>query len=179
MTSKVIQKHSTFHRCIKDGKTEWLIIIRLDQGMPIAIYSIENKLNFKPNFSHEGFIIETINEVGETEYDFEFINDDGSNTVIKSITSTNHIEYDNYCLFISALLKNKIPIEQIVTTLNSLLGFENMIMTWNRGVIRLLKTFIPYGTKIEGAVCPECGAKKLIYVEGCAACENCGYSRCS
>jgi len=78
--------------------------------------------------------------------------------------------------FISMDLRHKIPLQFIVDQLNKtkeFLGFE-------RTAARVLKRYIRDGEVVKSSSsCPECGNKELVFKEGCQACNNCGWSRCS
>jgi ribonucleoside-diphosphate reductase alpha chain len=55
---------------------------------------------------------------------------------------------------------------------------EDHINTWKNGVVRALKRYVPDGTRIDKALCPQCQADALVYKEGCVMCTDCGYSEC-
>ena len=42
-----------------------------------------------------------------------------------------------------------------------------------------LKKYIKNGTEVCGEECPNCKNKKLTREDGCIACKQCGYSKCS
>ncbi|HPB34315.1 MAG TPA: hypothetical protein PLW61_06095, partial [Caldisericia bacterium] len=57
---------------------------------------------------------------------------------------------------------------------------EDSSMTcFSKVLARVLKQYIPDGTKAEKGVCPECGQNSLIYKEGCVQCSQCAWSKCS
>lgn len=37
---------------------------------------------------------------------------------------------------------------------------------------------LPFADPVTPAVCPQCGAARLVKVEGCNNCLDCGYSKC-
>lgn len=88
-------------------------------------------------------------------------------------------EYWNYAKLISGVLRNGMPINDVVNLVTSLRLDSETINSWRSGVERALKRFIPNGTKAKkGSKCPECGAEALIYQEGCLICTSCGTSKC-
>ena len=71
------------------------------------------------------------------------------------------------------------PIVDIVNLVKGLNLDDESINTWKNGIERALKRYIPDGTKAKaGAKCPNCGSTRLIYKEGCLACQDCDYSKC-
>jgi ribonucleoside-diphosphate reductase alpha chain len=77
------------------------------------------------------------------------------------------------------VLRNGLPVEEVVHLVSSLELDSQTINNWRTGVERALKRYIPNGTKdTSGSECEKCGAKNLIYQEGCLLCMSCGYSKC-
>jgi ribonucleoside-diphosphate reductase alpha chain len=70
------------------------------------------------------------------------------------------------------------PIEQVIKLVSSLQLNSDSINSWQDGVKRALKKYIPDGTIVDGKKCPSCGQETLVYQEGCLTCQSCGYSRC-
>ena len=88
-------------------------------------------------------------------------------------------EYWNYAKMISGVLRNGMPIVDVINLINGLQLDSDNINNWKNGVERALKKFIPDGTKDEsGKKCSKCGSNNLAYQEGCLVCLNCGYSKC-
>lgn len=57
---------------------------------------------------------------------------------------------------------------------------ESDFFSFSRGISRVLKKYIKDGTKVlTDKTCPSCSSEGLRYVEGCATCHNCGFSKCS
>jgi ribonucleoside-diphosphate reductase alpha chain len=77
----------------------------------------------------------------------------------------------------SSCLQNNVDIHDIVLQLEKSQGD---ILGFGKSIARALKKYIPDGTEIKGEVCPQCSASdSLIRQEGCATCQNCGFSKCS
>lgn len=76
---------------------------------------------------------------------------------------------------ISTALRHGTDIAFIVHQLEKTKG---PIICFSRALARTLKKYIQDGTKIYGEECPSCGGK-LVRKEGCVACSQCGYSKCS
>ena len=88
-------------------------------------------------------------------------------------------EYWNYAKLISGVLRNKMPIVDVVNLVSGLQLDSEAINTWKNGVERALKRYIPDGTKdISGKQCEKCHSDNLVYQEGCLTCMACGNSKC-
>ena len=69
------------------------------------------------------------------------------------------------------------PIENVVSLIESLHLNSASINTWKTGVERALKQYITDGTRSKGK-CPSCGQETMAYQNGCLTCMSCGYSKC-
>ena len=86
-------------------------------------------------------------------------------------------EFWNYAKLISGVLRNGMPILDVVTLIESLRLDSESINTWKTGVARALKQYIANGTKSKEK-CPNCGQETLVYQNSCPVCMSCGYSKC-
>ena len=77
---------------------------------------------------------------------------------------------------IGMALRHNVPIVKIVETLNN---YNDGLSTLLFHIKRILSGFIKDGTKINGAICQNCGSTDLVYQSGCSTCNNCGGSKCS
>ena len=87
-------------------------------------------------------------------------------------------EYWNYARFVSALLRSKVPIEQVIKVVEGLSFTNKGMNNWKSGVTRALSPFVTDGTIVQGAVCENCNSTNIIYEGGCMVCRNCGSSKC-
>ena len=89
-------------------------------------------------------------------------------------------EFWNYAKLISGVLRNGLPIIDVVNLVNGLELDSETINTWKNGIERALKRYIPDGTEAGvGEKCSQCSSSDLVYEEGCLVCKNCGHSQCS
>ena len=166
----------------KNGNEDWIALIGLMHKKPYEIFTgrvMEDILNVPKNIT-SGWIVKVKENEDELDpekhYDFRFKDSLGSANSVGGISRRFDKEYWNYARFVSSLLRNEIPIEEVISIISKLEDLEG-INSWKNGTIRALKRYVPDGTKAEGEKCPECG-EKLVYTGGCKSCQSCGFSAC-
>ena len=132
-----------------------------------------------PKSVTEGKIIKTTDEEGNRRYDFQYKNTRGYKTTVEGLSHKFDKEYWNYAKLISGVIRNGMPIVDILNLVRGLNLDDENINTWKKGVERALKQYIPDGTKDEsGQKCEKCKSTNLIYTEGCLICQDCGHGKC-
>lgn len=77
---------------------------------------------------------------------------------------------------LSMLLRHGVAIKNIVNVLDKV---DNVFVgSFLFQIKKYLSTFIKDGEKVEGESCQDCGAKTVVYQEGCKVCKTCGGSKC-
>lgn len=172
-----------------DGE-KWIAAIGLMNGKPYEIFTgLSEKLNI-PEYVTEAEIIKTKivkmvedDETGNmiekkvSRYDIRYVNNNGEKVTIEGLSNVFNPIYHNYSKLISGLLRHGMGVQYIVSTIKSLNFKDDNINTWKNGVIRSLKVYIEDG-EIKGEKCPSCGGK-IMRINGCKSCEQCGWSACS
>lgn len=165
----------------RNNSESWIAFIGKMDGKPYEVFTgvaSDDTINI-PKYVESGWIVKSKDKDGRSVYNFEYTNKYGYPQVIGGISYMFNKEYWNYARFISGILRNGIPIVDVLNIINSLSLEEDTINTWKNGVSRALKRYIPDGTKDEtGKKCSQCGSDSLVYQEGCLVCTNCGYSKC-
>ena len=165
----------------RNGKENWIAFVGIMNGKPYEIFtgiSDEDTINI-PKSIEKGFIVKEKDDGGRTIYDFEYTNKNGYKQIVGGISHMFNKEYWNYAKLISGVLRNGMPIVDVLNLIGGLSLDSETINTWKNGVERSLKRYIPDGTKDEtGKKCTKCGSDNLVYQEGCLTCLNCGYSKC-
>lgn len=165
----------------KNGSEDWIAFVGLYNHKPYEIFTgkvDEDALYFPKNIK-KGNIIKVIEEDGTKRYDFQYKDKYGYSNMVGGISRLFDEQFWNYAKLISGVLRNGMPIMDVVNLISSLRLDSDTINTWKNGVARALHKYIPNGTKPKGAQkCPECGCESLIYQEGCLVCTNCGHSKC-
>lgn len=165
----------------KNGNEQWIALVGLLKGVPYEIFTgiLDEDSRNIPKSVSMGFIVKEKGEAGNTRYDFQYIDKLGYRNTVGGISHMFNKEYWNYAKLISGVLRNGMPITDVVNLVNGLQLDNEAISTWKNGVERTLKRYIPDGTKDDsGKKCEKCGSSELVYQEGCLNCISCGYTKC-
>ncbi|MDR2814581.1 MAG: adenosylcobalamin-dependent ribonucleoside-diphosphate reductase [Prevotellaceae bacterium] len=165
----------------KNGTEEWIAFVGLYNGNPYEIFTgvaTEDGL-WLPKSVDKGKIVKATDpELGKI-YNLEYTDKRGITQVVKGISYMFDKEFWNYARLISGVLRNGMPIVDVINLIEGLHLSSETINTWKNGVERALKRYIPNGTEAkQGQRCGECGSTQLIYQEGCLTCPSCGNSKC-
>ncbi|MDD2550469.1 MAG: adenosylcobalamin-dependent ribonucleoside-diphosphate reductase [Bacteroidales bacterium] len=164
----------------KNNRESWIAFVGLYDGKPYEIFTglSEDDVLPIPKSVLRGRILKIKDENG-SRYDFQYVDRYGYTNTIGGLSHMFNKEFWNYAKLISGVLRNGMPIPDVVNLVSSLRLDNETINTWNAGVERALEKYIPNGTKAKtGQKCTECGAESLIYQEGCLICTSCGNSKC-
>jgi len=163
----------------KNGSEEWIAFVGLKEGRPYEIFTgkLEEDAMYIPRKITKGSIIKVREADGRKRYDFQYTDRYGYTNTVGGISRLFNEEFWNYAKLISGVLRHEMPIESVVTLIESLHLDSETINTWKNGVERALKQYIVDGTKSKEK-CPSCGQETLVYQNGCLTCASCGYSKC-
>ncbi len=163
----------------KNGKEDWIAFVGTYNGLPYEIFTGKNDEDalYIPKRITRGTIIKVREEDGTKRYDFQYEDKYGYKNTIGGISRLFDETYWNYAKLISSVLRNEMPILQVVVLVTSLHFDSASINSWKSGVARSLSKYIPTGTR-SSKKCSECGEEALIYQEGCLVCSGCGHSKC-
>lgn len=161
------------------NEEKWVAFVGLKDNKPYEIFTgvADEEVFPIPKSIMKGRIIKTKDEDGKTRYDFQYTDKYGYKKTIGGLSHTFSPEFWNYAKLISGVLRHEMPIQDVVTLVQSLKLDSESINNWKNGVERALKKYIPNGTKAKGT-CGECGSHNLVYEEGCLICKDCGCSKC-
>lgn len=165
----------------QNNKESWIAFIGLKDGRPYEIFTgmADEEILPIPRKITSGKIIKYRNEDGESRYDFQFTDRLGYKKTLEGLSHQFNKEYWNYAKLISSVLRHGMPLEYVVTLVNSMTFDNENINNWKAGVTRALKKYIPDGTIVKhGHKCENCQSTNLMYQEGCLTCQNCGNSKC-
>lgn len=158
---------------------KWIAVIGLLKGKPYEIFTGKAEEFYLPTWVEKGWVVKNKNGDNLPRYDFEFTDKDGYKTTVEGLSRSFNKEFWNYAKLISGVLRQGMPMVNVLDLVAGLNLNSSHINTWKNGVQRALKKFIPNGTKADGVNCPNCkGEGTVIYQEGCLVCSACGYSKC-
>ena len=165
-----------------NGKEHWIALVGKINNQPYEIFTglADEDTRYIPKSVTKGFIVKQKDvNTGASRYDFHYVDKYGYTNIVGGISHMFNKEYWNYAKLISGVLRNGMPVVDVLNLINGLQLDSETINTWKNGVERALKRYIPDGTKDDtGKVCSKCGSNELGYQEGCLVCKSCGYSKC-
>jgi ribonucleoside-diphosphate reductase alpha chain len=163
----------------KNERKNWIAFVGIKDDRPYEIFTGINDLDEFPipSYVEEGVIIKVPGE-DRSRYDFRYVDNYGYTNTLGGLNRIFNKEYWNYARFVSALLREGTPLQNIVNIIEKLEFSNKSLNNWQFGIIRCLKSFISDGTKSEEA-CPECGEHTIVYENGCKTCKSCGDSKCN
>ncbi len=164
----------------KNGNEQWIAFVGKLNGKPYEIFTgMLDESRSLPTAITNGWIVKEKSEDGLKRYDFHYKDKFGYPGVLGGISHMFSQEFWNYAKLISGVIRNGMPIVDILNLVKGLNLDDENINTWKNGVERALKQYIPNGTKDEtGQKCEKCGSVNLIYQEGCLICQDCGHGKC-
>ena len=164
----------------KNNHESWIAFVGVHNGRPYEIFTgmTDDDVLAIPKSITRGKIIKIKDERG-SRYDFQYVDKYGYTNTVGGLSHMFNKEYWNYAKLISGVLRNGMPIPDVVNLVSSLRLDSDSINSWRNGVERALHSYIPNGTKAKhGKKCQECGSESLVYQEGCLLCTSCGSSKC-
>lgn len=164
----------------KNGNEHWIAFVGKQNGKPYEIFTgLTDDSRDLPQGIKSGTIVREVEEDGKSRYDFHYKDRFGYPGVLGGISHMFQQEYWNYAKLISGVIRNGMPIVDILSLVKGLNLNDESINTWKNGIERALKQYIPNGTRDEsGQKCEMCGSSNLIYQEGCLICQDCGHGKC-
>ena len=162
----------------QNNHEKWIAVVGTLDGRPYEMFTGKlDGLPSIPNYVEKGFVVKARSEDGTSRYDFQYQDRDGYNVTIEGLSRSFDKEYWNYAKMISGVLRHGMPLPYVVDLVGSLNLEDDTLMTWKNGVTRVIKRFIPDGTKSDNK-CPNCDQDSLVFQEGCLTCSNCGHAKC-
>jgi ribonucleoside-diphosphate reductase alpha chain len=159
-----------------DNSESWMILVGLLDGKPYEVFcGLAEKVEI-PKKAKTGILTKNGRKDGVTTYNLKVpVGDD--EVIFKDIASL----FDNptqgaFTRTMSLALRHAVPIQYIVEQVQK--DKASDMFSFSKVIARVLKGYIPDGTKPAGKSCPECSSFDLVYQEGCITCKSCSYSKC-
>jgi ribonucleoside-diphosphate reductase alpha chain len=157
----------------------WLVLVGLKGESPYEIFCGVAENIEVPKKSKTGLIIKNGKKDGVATYNLKVPVGNDDEVVFKDIVNLfANPAHSAFTRTLSLTLRHQIPINFTVEQLQK--EKNDDMFSFSRVLARVLKTYIPDGTKSTGdKVCKNCGSDSLVYMEGCVTCSSCGSSKCS
>ncbi len=165
----------------KNNNEDWVAYIGIYNDKPYEIFTGKtgDESFLLPKWVEHGIIVKNRHEDGTKSYDFKYYDKAGYEVILRGLDRCFDQEFWNYAKMTSALLRNEIPVNNVVNIISGLNFRQESINSWRNGVCRALKKFVADGTRQKGVECPSCHQKDTMeFKEGCLTCSNCGYAKC-
>jgi ribonucleoside-diphosphate reductase alpha chain len=150
---------------------KWTILVGLMDGKPYEILGGANKLVDLPKNAKKGQLLKTTTKTN-SRYDL-IVDDLTIRDVVKVFDNANQSAFTR---LLSLSLRHGAPINYVVEQLQK--EQDSDMFSFARSIARVLKQYVPDGTKATQKTCPECNSTNLIYQDGCVTCSDCGNSKC-
>jgi ribonucleoside-diphosphate reductase alpha chain len=150
---------------------QWVFFIGRKDGQPYEVFGGRKNQVDVPKHCKTGEIRKNGKIEGRRTYDLHM-----GDIVVTDIASSFSNTAASYTRMISTMLREGVPLKIICEQLMK--DTEAHMWVFERGVARVLKTYIKDGEKASGT-CESCGAASLQYRDGCAYCSQCGFSKCN
>lgn len=163
----------------RNEKKDWIAFVGTIDDHPYEIFTGINTIDEfpVPGYVQTGTIIKVKSE-GRSRYDFQYVDNYGYTNTLGGLNRIFNKEYWNYARFVSALLREGTEIINIIRIIEKLEFNNRSLNSWQSGIIRALKSFVPDGTESKGEKCPDCGEESIVYENGCKICKSCGSTSC-
>ena len=166
---------------IKDdtGNTQsWMVLVGLNNGVPYEVFSgLANHIEV-PKKTKSGVLIRNGKKDGVATYNLRVPVGNDDEILFKDVVNLfANPTQGAFTRTISLALRHGIPVNFVVDQLQK--DKDSDMFTFSRCVARVLKGYIPDGTKSTAEKkCKECGSDQVFYMEGCITCQSCGSSKC-
>ena len=161
------------------GENEsYLVLVGLLGGKPYEIFCGNSSHVEVPKKSKTGLLIKNGKKDGVATYNLQIpIGDDDHllfKDVVELFANPNHGAMTRT---LSLALRHGVPVQYAVEQLQK--DKHSDMQSFSRVIARVLKNYIPDGTKSNSdKICGSCGLEGIVYKEGCATCNSCGWSKC-
>jgi ribonucleoside-diphosphate reductase alpha chain len=161
------------------GPESYLVLVGKLDGTPYEVFCGLSSHVEVPKKSKTGTLIKNGKKDGVATYNLQIpIGDDDHllfKDVVELFANPNHGAFTRT---LSLALRHGVPVSYVVEQLQK--DKHSDMQSFSRVIARVLKGYIPDGTKVTSdKKCESCGAEEgLVYQEGCLTCKNCGNSKC-
>jgi len=161
-----------------DGQETYLVLVGRINGKPYEVFCGLSQHVEVPKKSKVGVLVKNGKRDGVATYNLQIPIGDDDQLVFKDVVELfDNPNHGAFTRTISLALRHGVPVSYICEQLQK--DKHSEMQSFSRALARVLKGYIPDGTKSSDKKCPECGSDSLVYMEGCVQCTNCPYGKCS
>jgi ribonucleoside-diphosphate reductase alpha chain len=153
-----------YHPSVKGE--QYFVIVSFCGGKPYEVFAGKN------GTIKAKYVTATVTKVKKGVYRLH----SGEDTIIENISAQVEDDQEAITRLVSLLLRHGNDLSFVVLQLEKVPGH---LLSFSKAIARILKKYIPDGTKVNGEECPTCQTESLIRQEGCVLCKNCGWTKCS
>jgi ribonucleoside-diphosphate reductase alpha chain len=162
-----------------EGIQKYLVLVGLLDDKPYEVFCGMANLLDVPKSVSRGMISKR-GRSGAKTYELEVVVEGEKDTIVYPdiVSLFDNPVHGALTRGMSLCLRHGIPVNFLVEQL--LKDKSGDIHSFHRAIARVLKNYIPDGTKSHSdKTCPVCGAEGLVYLENCVRCLACGkYGKC-
>ena len=161
-----------------EGTENYLVLVGKFQEIPYEVFCGLSSHVEVPKKAKAGRLVKNGKKDGVAIYNLHIPVGNDDEMVFKNVVDL----FDNptngaFTRSLSLSLRHGIPVQYIVEQLQK--DKNSDMQSFSRVIARVLKGYIPDGTKSSDKKCQACGAEDgLVYQEGCLTCKACGNSKC-
>lgn len=157
---------------IKVSGNNWIVLVGLFENKPYEVFCGVYRKNIVPQDLKNGIILKS----KKGSYFLIYLDSDKKNKRINIKDSFKNDGCENAVTrLVSLNLRHGIDISFIEQQLQK---SEGDLTTFAKAICRVLKKYIPDGSKLTDGNCPNCQNASLIHQAGCITCNQCGWSKC-
>jgi ribonucleoside-diphosphate reductase alpha chain len=161
-----------------DNQETYLVLVGRLDGKPYEIFCGLSRHVEVPKKAKSGLLIKNGKRDGVATYNLQIPVGDDDHLLFKDVVELfDNPNHGAFTRSLSLALRHGVPIQYVVEQLQK--DKHSDMQSFSRALARVLKGYIPDGTKSSDKKCPECGSDSLVYMEGCVQCTNCPYGKCS
>lgn len=162
-----------------EGLTEsWLVLVGMRDGKPYEVFCGMAEQIEVPKKTKSGILIKNGKKAGVVTYNLEVPIGEDDEIIFRDVVNLfANPTQGAFTRTLSLALRHEIPIQFIVEQIQK--EKSDDMFSFSKCLARVLKTYIPDGTKTAIKSCDHCGSSALAYLEGCVTCKSCGSSKCS
>lgn len=151
----------------------WNVFIGLYDGKPFEVFAGRSKHISLPRSRTEGYI--------KKNGAYNLHTGEGDNELVIEDLST---VFDNpteaaFTRTISLALRHGTPVQYVMEQIEKGSYSDSDMFSLSKGLVRILKKYLPENAKPSQKKCYDCGGENLFYQEGCVTCADCGSSKCN